>query len=220
MHILLVEDHTTVAQNLKKFLELQQYSVSLATDGNEGLEKAMTEAVDLLILDVNLPNMDGYVLCSMLRQAGKSMPILMLTARTTQQEMIKGLNLGADDYLTKPFDLDVLLARVRALLRRKSVDKDPVLSAGDITIDTNTREVKKGKKVIALSPKEYSLLDYLMRTKGKVQDRPTILQHVWGSSDELMFSNTVDVHVNFLRRKLGKATIKTVPNAGYLIPIE
>ncbi len=218
MHILIVEDHETVAQNMRQFLEIQQYSVSLAHDGNDGLEKAMTQAVDLLILDINLPGMDGYVLCRMLREHGKRMPILMLTARAKQQEMIEGLNLGADDYLTKPFDLDVLLARVRALLRRQSVEKSPLLQVGKFAIDTNTQVVTKGKKKVALSPKEYALFEFLMRHKGVVQDRPTILEHVWGASDGLMFSQTVDVHVAFLRRKLGKDAIQTVPNKGYLVP--
>ncbi len=218
MHILLVEDHQTVAKNIQKFLEMQQYTVSVAHSGNDGLEKAMTQGIDLLILDINLPGMDGYVLCSMLRQHGKAMPILMLTARGNQQEMVKGLNLGADDYLVKPFDLDVLLARVKALLRRRTTEKSPMLEAGSLSLDTNTQELRKNKKKIALSPKEYALLEYLMRNKGIVQERTTLLEHVWGHADELMFSNTVDVHIAFLRRKLGKDAIQTVPNRGYLIP--
>ena len=220
MHILLIEDHETVARNIRKFLELQQYVVSVAHDGNDGLEKAMTQEVDLLILDINLPGLDGYVLCSMLRQSGKKMPILMLTARSKQTEMVQGLNLGADDYLVKPFDLDVLLARVRALLRRQAPEKSPTLSAGKLTLNTNTQELSKANKKIALSPKEYALLEYLMRNKGIVQERTRLLEHVWGHADELMFSNTVDVHVAFLRRKLGKGAIQTVPNKGYLIPAD
>lgn len=220
MHILLVEDHETVAGNIKKFLELQQYVVTVAHDGNDGLEKAMTQEIDLLILDINLPGMDGYVLCSMLRDHGKKMPILMLTARSKQAEMVKGLNIGADDYLVKPFDLDVLLARVKALLRRQTTEKSPVLHAGQLSLDTNTQELHKGKKKISLSPKEYALLEFLMRHKGVVQERPRLLEHVWGHADELMFSNTVDVHIAFLRRKIGKDTITTVPNRGYLIPAD
>ncbi len=218
MHLLIVEDHQTVADNMQKFLQMQKYTVSVAYDGNTGLEIAMTESVDLVLLDINLPGMDGYNLCTMLRKAGKNMPILMLTARSKQEEMIRGLNLGADDYLTKPFDLDVLLARVRALLRRNSVEKAPVLTTGPITLDTNSREVLRGKKKVNLSPKEYALLEYLMRHKGIVQDRPSILAHVWGNADSLMFSQTVDVHIAYLRKKLGKSTIETVPGAGYKIP--
>ncbi len=218
MHILLIEDHQTVAENIKKFLELQQYAVTVSHDGNDGLEKALTQEVDLLILDINLPGMDGYVLCSMLRQQGKKMPILMLTARSKQAEMVKGLNLGADDYLVKPFDLEVLLARVRALLRRQSTEKLPVIKTNKLTLDTNTQEVWKGKKKINLSPKEYALLEYFLHHKGVVLDRPRLLEHVWGNSDALMFSNTVDVHIAYLRRKLGSDTIQTVPGKGYLIP--
>ncbi len=218
MHILLIEDHQTVASNIKKYLELQQYVVTVSGDGNEGLELAMTKDPDLVILDINLPGMDGYALCTTLREQGKKMPILMLTARAKQQEMIHGLNLGADDYLPKPFDLEVLLARVRALLRRQAVEKTPVLQAGGYSLDTNTQEVLKGKKKIQLSPKEYALLEYLMQHKGIVQERMKLLEHVWGHADELMFSNTVDVHVAFLRRKLGKSLIQTVPGKGYLIP--
>jgi DNA-binding response OmpR family regulator len=218
MHLLIVEDHQTVAANMKAFLEMQQFTVSVAHDGTTGLELAMTEGIDLVILDINLPGMDGYTLCDMLRRNGKNIPILMLTARSKQEEVVKGLNLGADDYLTKPFDLDVLLARVRALLRRQGVEKAPVLVSGAITLDTNAREVTKGKKKIPLSPKEYALLEFLMRNKGVVQDRPTILSHVWGNADSLMFSQTVDVHIAYLRKKIGKSTIETVPGAGYMIP--
>lgn len=218
MHLLIVEDHQTVAANMKKFLEMQQYTVSVAHDGTTGLELAMTEGVDVVILDINLPGMDGYTLCDMLRKSGKNVPILMLTARSKQEEVVKGLNLGADDYLTKPFDLDVLLARVRALLRRNAVEKAPVLTAGLISVDTNARTVTKGTKKVALAPKEYALLEYLLRNKGIVQDRPSILAHVWGNADGLMFSQTVDVHVAYLRRKLGKSVIETVPGAGYRIP--
>lgn len=220
MHILIIEDHETVAQNMKTFLELQQYVVTLAHDGNEGLEKAMVQDIDLLILDINLPGMDGYTICSMLRQSGKKMPILMLTARSKQMEMVQGLNLGADDYLVKPFDLEVLLARVKALLRRRTPEKAPLLKAGTLTLDTNLQQLTKGKKIIPLSPKEYALLEFLMRNKGIVQERPRLLEHVWGHGDELMFSNTVDVHIAFLRRKIGKDTIETVPNRGYRIPAD
>jgi DNA-binding response OmpR family regulator len=218
MHLLIVEDHETVAENMKKFLGLQDYKVTVANDGNTGLEIAMTEPVDLVILDINLPGMDGYTMCDMLRKGGKNVPILMLTARSKQEEVVRGLNLGADDYLTKPFDLDVLLARVRALLRRNAVEKAPVLTAGSVTIDTNARGVTKGKKKIPLAPKEYALLEYLVRNKGLTQDRPTILAHVWGNADGLMFSQTVDVHVAFLRKKLGKSVIETVPGSGYRVP--
>jgi DNA-binding response OmpR family regulator len=218
MHILLIEDQAKLADNIRQFLELEHYVVTVAYDGREGFEKAMTQEVDLLILDINLPGMDGYLICSMLRQHKKNMPILMLTARTKQQEIVHGLNIGADDYLTKPFSLDELLARVRALLRRTGTEKQPLMTAGNITVDANAQEVRKNGKKVDLSPKEYALLEFLMRHKGIAQDRPRIIEHVWGGRDELMFSQTVDVHIAYLRRKLGKHVISTVPGKGYLIP--
>lgn len=220
MHILLIEDQEKLAENIRQFLELERYAVTVAYDGKEGFEKAMTQEVDLLILDVNLPGMDGYLICSMLREHKKNMPILMLTARTKQQEIVHGLNLGADDYLGKPFDLDELLARVRALLRRKSDEKQPQLTTGSIVLDTNTHEVRRDGRRIDLSPKEYALLAFLLRNKGTAQERPRIIEHVWGGRDDLMFSQTVDVHVAYLRRKLGKNVIETVPGRGYLIPAD
>ncbi len=220
MHILLIEDQEKLADNIRQFLELEHYAVTVAHDGNEGFEKAMTQKVDLLILDINLPGIDGYRICAMLRENKKNMPILMLTARTKQKEIVEGLNLGADDYLGKPFDLDELLARVRALLRRNEKDRSPQLLSGSITLDTNTREVRKAGRKVELSPKEYALFEFLLRNKGMVQDRPAILEHVWGGRDDLMFSQTVDVHVAYLRRKLGKSAIETVPGKGYLVPAE
>ncbi len=220
MNILIIEDQQKLAANIRKYLESETYVVTVAHDGGEGFEKAMTGTFDLVILDINLPGMDGYVLCSMLRQNKKNMPILMLTARTDQKEIIHGLNLGADDYLKKPFDLDELLARVRALLRRQSEVKQPVMTAGAVSIDTNTRLVQRKGKPVSLAPKEYALLEFLLRNKGKVQERPTIIEHVWGSRDDLMFSQTVDVHIAYLRRKLGKDLIRTVPGKGYMIPDE
>lgn len=218
MHILLIEDQQKLADNIRQFLELEHYAVTVAHDGKEGFEKAMTQEVDLLILDINLPGMDGYLICSMLRKQKKDMPILMLTARTSQQEIVHGLDLGADDYLGKPFDLDELLARVRALLRRQTSEKQPKLTTGTVVLNTNTHEVLREGKRVDLSPKEYALFEFLLRNKGVVQDRPRIIEHVWGGRDDLMFSQTVDVHVAYLRRKLGKRVIETVPGKGYLIP--
>lgn len=218
MHILLIEDQEKLAHNIKTFLELEHHAVTVSHDGKEGFEIAMTQETDLLILDINLPGMDGYMICALLRQSRKNMPILMLTARTKQQEIVHGLNIGGDDYLVKPFDLDELGARVRALLRRKSPDRSPVLTAGSIIMDTNKREVSVRNKRVDLSPKEFALLEFLLRNKGIAQDRPRIIEHVWGGRDELMFSQTVDVHIAYLRRKIGKSAIATVPGKGYMIP--
>lgn len=219
MHILLIEDQQKLAENIKTFLELEQNVVTVSHDGKEGFELAMTQEFDVIILDINLPGMDGYVICTMLRQNKKNTPILMLTARTKQQEVIHGLNIGADDYLVKPFDLEELAARVRALLRRQG-QKQPQLQIGSVILDTNSQEVWKGKKKVNLSPKEFALLHFLLQSKGAVQDRPRIIEHVWGGRDELMFSQTVDVHVAYLRRKLGKGVIQTVPGKGYLVPAD
>ncbi len=218
MHILIIEDQVKLAENIKQYLELERYAVSVAHDGKEGFEKAMTQEIDLIILDINLPGMDGYLICTMLRQQKKNMPILMLTARSTQQEVVHGLNIGADDYLAKPFELDILLARVRALLRRTGVERQPTLSSKGMIMDTNTKRVTQEGREIQLSPKEYALLEFLMRNKGVAQERPRIIEHVWGGRDELMFSQTVDVHIAYLRRKLGKPAIQTVPGKGYMIP--
>ncbi len=218
MHILLIEDEQKLAANIRQYLEAETYAVAVEHDGKAGFERAMTQDFDLVILDINLPGMDGYLVCSMLRQHKKNMPILMLTARTKQKEIVHGLNIGADDYLTKPFDMEELLARLRAIFRRKSSDKQSELSTGDIVIDPNTRKVTRKGKEIELAPKEYALLEFLVRNKGMVQDRPTIIEHVWGSRDDLLFSQTVDVHIAYVRRKIGKDSIETVPGKGYLVP--
>ncbi len=218
MNILLVEDKRKLAENIKQFLEFEHLTVTACYDGKEGLEKAMTLEFDLIILDINLPGLDGYSICAMLRQEKKNMPILMLTARTKRQEVIHGLNIGADDYLTKPFDLEELLARIRALLRRNTKEKGLKLSSGRVSLDTRTHEVFLDEKKVDLSPREYALLEFLLMRKGIVQDRPTLLEHVWGGRDDLLFSQTVDVHIAYLRRKLGKGVIQTVTGKGYLIP--
>lgn len=218
MHILLIEDQQKIAQNIRSYLELEHYAVTVAHDGKEGFELAMTQAVDLLILDINLPGMDGYTICAMLRQHKKTMPILMLTARDTQREVVHGLDIGADDYLKKPFDMEELLARVRALMRRDIVERETQLQTGSIVIDPNTREVTKEGKSVQLSPKEYALFEFLVRNKGVAQSRTRIIEHVWGGRDDLLFSQTVDVHIAYLRRKLGKGAIETVQGQGYLVP--
>ncbi len=218
MRILLVEDQRKLAGNIQQYLESETYAVDAVHDGTEGFERAMSQAYDLIILDINLPGMEGYDVCTRLRDAGKKMPILMLTARTKREEVVHGLNIGADDYLTKPFDLEELLARVRSLLRRGTGQRQPVLKSKDISLDTNAQHVTRKGKTVELAPKEYALLEYLMRHAGVAQDRASIMEHVWGGGDELLFSQTIDVHVAYLRRKLGKDAIQTVPGKGYLVP--
>jgi DNA-binding response OmpR family regulator len=220
MHLLLIEDQPKLAANIRSYLETEGMAVTVCHDGKQGFETAMLQEIDLLILDINLPEIDGFTICRELRSNGKNMPILMLTARDSKQNVIHGLNTGADDYLTKPFDLEELVARIRALLRRNGSDRQPLLTIGDISVDSNTHTVKKRNMMVNLSPKEYALLEFLLRNRGIAQDRPTILNHVWGGRDDLLFSQTVDVHVAYLRRKLGKNVIQTVPGKGYLIPID
>ena len=217
MHILVIEDQQDFAQNIKRYLETESYSVDLAFDGESGLQRGLTEEYALVVLDLNLPRMDGLEVCRQLRRAGRSMPILMLTARVGHDNTVAGLDSGADDYLTKPFDLEELLARMRALLRRGGESRSPIIVVGDVTVDTNTHEVRKDGKLVALAPREYALLEFLALNRGVAKSRLEIIELVWGEYDELMFSQTVDVHVAYLRRKLGKEVIVTVPGKGYMM---
>jgi two-component system OmpR family response regulator len=217
MSVLIIEDNRTVAENIRRCLEVERCGATVAPDGEEGARLALLNEYECIILDLNLPRMDGMAVCALLRREGKNTPILMLTARAGKKDIIAGLDCGADDYLVKPFDMEELLARVRTLRRRPAPERAPILSVQDISIDTNAHEVRRKGKVVALAPREYALLEHLMRHKGVVQDRMTLIEHVWGEDDELLFSHTVDVHISFLRRKLGKRLIRTVPGAGYLI---
>jgi len=217
MHILVVEDQQDFAQNIRRYLETESYSVDLAFDGETGLRQGLTEEYSLVVLDLNLPRMDGLEVCRQLRQAGRSMPVLMLTARVGHQNVVAGLDSGADDYLTKPFDLEELLARMRALLRRGGESRSPVITIGEVDIDTNSHTVRRAGQVVSLAPREYALLEFLALNRGIAKSRLEIIELVWGEYDELMFSQTVDVHVAYLRRKLGREIIVTVPGKGYMV---
>ena len=219
MTILVVEDNRKLAANLQELLQLEGHAVVVAHDGEEGLRRALGERFDCIILDLNLPKLDGLSLCRTLREGSDAVPtpVLMLTARSTSRDVVVGLDTGADDYLTKPFDIDELLARVRTLMRRTAPARTPRLQAGDVVLDANSHEVRRAGKPVSLAPREFALLEHLLRNKGVVQDRVTILEQVWGESDDLLFSQTVDVHVAYLRRKLGKDLVTTVPGRGYLI---
>jgi len=218
MSILIVEDNRTLAANLQRYLELEGYGAAIARDGGEGLRLARAGGYECIILDLNLPVLDGLEVCRRLREDGDPVPILMLTARSSKRDVVCGLDTGADDYLVKPFDLDELLARVRSLLRRHGATRPEKLQAGDVTLDTGSCEVRRDGAAVHLAPREYALLEYLMCHRGVVQDRVTLIEQVWGEYDELMFSQTVDVHISYLRRKLGKDLIATVPGKGYLVP--
>ncbi len=219
MTILIVEDNEKLSANLSELLQLAGHAVAVAHDGEEGLRRALSERFECVILDLNLPKLDGIDVCRALRAGDEPspVPILMLTARSTTRQVVLGLDCGADDYLVKPFDIDELLARVRTLMRRSSPERGPVLVAGEVELDANSHEVRKGGIPVSLAPREYALLEHLLRNKGVVQDRLTLLEQVWGESDDLMFSQTVDVHVSYLRKKLGSSLITTVPGKGYLI---
>jgi DNA-binding response OmpR family regulator len=220
MTILIIEDNVRLATNLRDLLELEGHAVAVAHDGEEGLRRAISERFECIILDLNLPKLDGLSVCRRLREDAcvVPVPILMLTARGSKKDVVTGLDMGADDYLAKPFDIEELLARVRTLLRRTAPERSPVLCAGDVVLDANTREVLKKGQPVKLAPREYALLEHLLRNKGVVQDRLTLLEQVWGESDDLLFSQTVDVHVSYLRRKLGRGLVVTVPGGGYMIP--
>ena len=218
LEILVIEDNRTLAVNIRRYLELEHYAASACFDGLEGLTRAQSEAYDCIILDLDLPGLHGLEVCRRLRAAGNASPILILTASGSKPDVIRGLDAGADDYLVKPFDMEELLARVRTLLRRRGTVCSPVLSAVGVTLDSNTHEVRRGDVMVRLAPKEYALLDYLMRNLGVVQDRRSIITHVWGEHSAQIPHQTVDVHISYLRRKLGKDLIRTVAGKGYYVP--
>lgn len=217
MKILLVEDDEQIAANLKLVLEREAYAVVWVETVEEALFVIMGGGYDLIICDRRLSDGDGLEIIKAARGAGLSIPSLMLTARSSLNDIVVGLDAGADDYLPKPFDHKVLLARVRALLRRQEkVVIEPIVVIGDVAIDTNKREVRRRDKPISLSPKEYGILEYLLSRKDNAVERVDILTHVWNDEVDL-FSNTVDVHVRYLRQKLGNKIIVTVRGKGYRI---
>lgn len=218
MHILVIDDNQRLTRNIQAYLQTEQhYIVDVVFDGDEGLKKAGTGQYDCIVLDIMLPGMDGFAICAALRKQGVVTPILMLTALADDSSAIAGLDAGADDYLKKPFPMLELCARIRALLRRGTTPADPVLSSGLVSLNPNTGAVHCQKKAVKLAPKEYALLEFLLRNKGRVQDRKAIVKHVWGEYEYLLFSQTIDVHVAYLRKKLDHKLIKTVPGKGYMI---
>lgn len=217
MRVLIVEDQVTMANYLKRALEEQGYAVDVAHTGPEALAWAAVVEFDLIVLDIMLPEMDGITVCRRLRQRGNQAAILMLTARDTVDERVIGLDAGADDYLVKPFDLKELLARLRALARRRSA-KTPTLTVADLSMDTRTRVVTRGDKIIELTAKEYAVLECLMRAANGVLTRTEIAESVW-NYDVYNQSNVVDVYIRNLRRKIDDPfdvkLIQTVRGAGY-----
>lgn len=220
MKILVIEDEKRITSFVRKGLQYEGYTVDVAYDGIKGMEKAREENLDLIVLDVMLPGMDGMTLCSELRELGVTTPVIMLTAKDSIDDRVKGLDAGADDYLVKPFAFKELLARIRSLLRRGDNTKQLVLKAGDLVLDPSSREVTRGEKVIELSKKEYSLLEYMMRNKNQVLTRTMIAEHVW-DYDFDSFTNTIDVYIRYLRKKVDDGfkvkLIRTIRGVGYKI---
>jgi DNA-binding response OmpR family regulator len=218
MRILVVEDETRLAAVLRRGLQEQGYAVDVASDGEEGLRLAEQEDYDLVLLDVLLPVLDGLSVCRRLRAARRPMPILMLTARDAIDDRVAGLDSGADDYLVKPFAFRELLARVRALLRREALVRDPVLRVADLEVNTVTHEVRRAGRAVELTSKEYTVLEYFVRNPNHVLTRTQIAEHVW-DYDFVAMSNVVDVYVGYLRRKLADhrepRLLQTVRGAGY-----
>ncbi|WP_405612159.1 response regulator transcription factor [Streptomyces sp. NBC_01511] len=215
MRLLIVEDEKRLAVSLAKGLRAEGFAVDVVHDGLEGLHLAGEGAYDLVVLDIMLPGMNGYRVCATLRAAGNDVPILMLTAKDGEYDEAEGLDTGADDYLTKPFSYVVLVARVKALLRRRgSAGASPVLRVGTLTVDTATRRVHRGDTEVTLTAKEFAVLEQLAVRAGQVVGKPEILEHVWDFAYD-GDPNIIEVYISALRRKLGATTIQTVRGAGY-----
>ena len=218
MRILVAEDDPRLGPSLKKGLEGSHYAVDLVEDGEEAVSLGLAVPYDLIILDILLPQLDGYNVCRQLRDQGRVTPILFLTALDGVDQRVTGLDLGADDYLTKPFAFRELEARVRALLRRERATKTTVLRFLDITLDTRTHEVRRGERAIDLTSKEYTLLEFLMHHPHQVLSRTMIAEHIWDVDAEHL-SNVIDVYIRYVRRKLCECgepnVIQTVRGFGY-----
>jgi DNA-binding response OmpR family regulator len=220
MRILLVEDEMKLAHAIKRALELQKYAVDVVNNGKDGLDFAIGEEFSLIILDVMLPEMDGIEICKKLRAEGIHTPVMILTARGQISDKVTGLDIGADDYMVKPFSFEELFARIRALVRRPAQTNDPVLHIKNLTLDPKTFTVKRGERMIELSAKEFSLLEYLLRNKNAVLNKEQIIAHVWNYDSDVLPS-TIEVHMKHLRDKIDvrgeDSLIYTIRGRGYTI---
>jgi DNA-binding response OmpR family regulator len=220
MRLLLVEDDARIARFVAKGLREESYAVDVVENGNDAVYQTEINDYDLIVLDVMIPGMDGFAVCKSIRAGGKRTPILMLTAKDGVDDRIKGLDSGADDYLTKPFEFRELLARLRALLRRPNELRPPRIVVGDLELDTASQTAKRGTRSIPLTAKEYALLEYFARNAGRVIGRSEIAEHVWDETFD-PFSNLIEVYVNRLRRKLGeeagKPLLQTRRGSGYVL---
>lgn len=223
MRILVIEDEAKVGSFIKRALEEESYAVDLCADGAQGLDLALSGSYDLVIVDLMVPSLPGLEIVKRLRKEKITSPVLILTALSQIDQKVKGLDAGADDYLTKPFAIDELSARVRALLRRGPTDAVGILQVDDLILNPATREVTRGEQRLDLTAKEYALLEYFMRNAGRVLTRPMIAEHVW-NLDFDTFTNVIDVYVNYLRNKVDKGRprklIHTVRGSGYVLKAE
>jgi DNA-binding response OmpR family regulator len=220
VRILVVEDEAKVASFVQKGLEEQGFAVEVSQHGDEAYEMARTRAYDAIVLDIMLPGRDGLSILANLRAQRQTVPVLLLTARSELDERVQGLNLGADDYLTKPFFLEELIARLHALGRRRGGEQGSVLEAGNVTVSLLTREVRRGDQPLSLTPREFHLLEVLLRTPGRVFTRTQLLERVWGYDFDPQ-TNLVDVNIQRLRKKIDtdgeESIIETVRGVGYRI---
>jgi DNA-binding response OmpR family regulator len=221
VRVLVVEDERRLAAAVKRGLEASGFAVDLAYDGVSGLHLAREGGYDGVVLDIMLPGLNGYRVCQQLRAEENWVPVLFLSAKDGEYDQADGLDLGADDYLTKPFSYVVLAARLRALLRRGAAPRPAVLLAGDLSLDPAARVVRRGPTPVELTAREFALLEYLMRRLGVVVSKTELLTHVWEDPDEIADVNVVEVYVGYLRRKIdapfGRRSLQTVRGAGYLL---
>ena len=222
MRILIIDDEADLLSQLKKLLEQQRYIVETAEDGEKGLDLLFDTPFDAVVLDIMMPGLDGLTLLEQARKAGIDTPVLMLTAKGDIGDRVKGLDLGADDSLSKPFSSEELLARIRSLLRRSGSHSTPVLQVGDLQLDTVSRQVTKTGQPVNLTPREFSILEFLLYNKNRAVSRFSLAEHVWGDDFDLFsMSNFMDVHIKNLRRKIGDAgrarMIRTVRGVGYIV---
>jgi two-component system, OmpR family, response regulator len=215
MRLLIVEDEHDLARALQRALEEEGYACDVAADGPRGLQAAETGAYDLVVLDLMLPGLDGRGVLRKLRETHAT-PVLILTARDAPADKVALLDTGADDYLTKPFDLDELVARVRALIRRAAGKATAELTVGDVVVDTAAHRVRQGGESVALTPKEYSLVEYLVTHQGTLITRTQIYDHIYDETEDTL-SNVVDVYISNIRRKLGKGFVTTRRGEGYIV---